>query len=333
MEQFLEEVKDCKDIRAGLADLKESVDIAQETYFSKVEKLYLRDLKDQRNEIKLEQLEKIQNKIVKIKTSDDNTLCISKENLFNSPFLNILQDMVNNDNYGEEILLELPKTIALGFLDIIRYHNKDKVNIFLDDNEEDSFKTNLSLFFKNKNDVGKITKKVKIILKTSCDDFLDSDIAFDPSKKSNFIFLSNKNRTAKMTNNVHATVLGNQVYSSGKVAWRIKIDNRGDTDWICIGISSNPTLWGDIQLHEATINLRGGPNDCNKMAPSRHPPLNHGDIFKCTLDFEADMFTIERVNGQPFFLTSTVPIRHKSWYIYVQMYYLSHQVTLLSDDD
>ena len=65
------------------------------------------------------------------------------------------------------------------------------------------------------------------------------------------------------------------------------------------------------------------------MNPTRIPDIEKDDVLICTLDFEADTFSI--ISKNKFEVKSTKSIKGKKWYPSVQLYYSNQGVTLFSD--
>ena len=149
--------------------------------------------------------------------------------------------------------------------------------------------------------------------------------------KSTNINLSDENHTAKIsTAATHSVVLGNKGYSEGSVSWKIKINHCGDTQWMCIGISEKLATFADHQSAKTGFNTRGADYDCNRMTP-KHPTLVAGDILFCDLDFNQDSFTIRREGSTPFTTKNSESLGKKVYHIFVELYYLNHSVTLISE--
>ena len=154
------------------------------------------------------------------------------------------------------------------------------------------------------------------------------DIRLDPLKKHQHLELSDGDKTVTHINpSGHATVLGYEGFSSGRVEWKIRVNKYGDTNWICIGVLPLKETFGDYQ-NGGGFNLRGGDYPCESMAPDRIPAIENGDILICTLDFDLDYFEIACESGK-FDVKSTKSIQGMTLYPFIELYYNEQSVTII----
>lgn len=160
---------------------------------------------------------------------------------------------------------------------------------------------------------------------------LNEKDSFDPDRLDlSQLTLKDDNMTViKSFTSTHATSFGKKEYISGRSELNIKINNPGDTPWICIGlIESSIRHKYDNQSIPNVICLRGFDYDATNMQPLRCPKFNQGDILSFIIDFDKDSFVIKGITNS-FEMKNSCSIKGKTWRVFIELYYLNSSISIL----
>jgi len=320
-----------------IGELNGKIQELKTNFFDKYFKINKTIQLNKRIDDKLEKLKNLQNsELITIK-SINTSFKLPKKTLEDCMYFNLIQSEMLAYPMNNEFFVEYTEDIVKAIIEIIQVFQKDKpevqmLNIEVSNNskKENIISAIESYFPQHYNEI--FSKTVFFCGGKTLYGIFGEDVRFDPTKKGNDITLSNDNKTATHNQNTsHNTVVGHKDYSEGIISWKVKCDSKGDTNWLCVGIMENYNglLFLDNQTSQYGINVRGGAYSCNNMTPDRIPNLEVGDVLTCTLDFDADVFTVSC--PEKFEAKSTKPIKGKKWYPSVILYYPNQGVTIVHE--
>ena len=313
--------------------LTKSIQSLKAYYNHKYEKVNKTILLNKRINQKLSNLKSLQNDYITIKSADSK-FDVSKKSIENCIYLSLIKTEMESNPHTKEFHIDYTDEIAKALIQVIQTFNTTNTTSTLDlevlnQSKKEAITVAIESFFPlNYTD---ILKNVVFFQGSKLFYGLFSeDICWDNARKGFNILLSNNNKTATHDNStVHNMVLGSKCFSEGLITWNIRVDSKGDTNWLCVGVyeSCGSMTYADNQSSQYGLHIRGGEYTCNNMVPERIPNIENNDILSCTLNFEEDSFTIE--SKDKFIVKSNKSIIGKKWYPSAQLYYANQGVTIV----